>query len=95
MILENIFCFVNAINRPASNTRTTSLAQNELRYENNLVLTCMLLQAEHFFQEQNDCQMSLFWRQHMIYVAAQKDKKTKKDRNTKRQEGMKDEKTER
>ena len=31
----------------------------------------------------------------MIYVAAQKDKKTKKDRNTKRQEGMKDEKTER
>ena len=95
MVLENIFCFINAINRPASNTRTTSLAQNELRYENNLVLTCMLLQAEHFFQEQNDCQMSLFWRQHMIYVAAQKDKKTKKDRNTKRQEGMKDEKTER
>ena len=95
MVLENIFCFINAINRPASNTRTTSLAQNELRYENSLVLTCMLLQAEHFFQEQNDCQMSLFWRQHMIYVAAQKDKKTKKDRNTKRQEGMKDEKTER
>ena len=95
MVLENIFCFINAINRPASNTRTTSLAQNELRYENNLVLTCMLLQAEHFFQEQNDCQMSLFWRQHMIYVAAQKDKKTKKDRNTKRQKGRKDEKTER
>ena len=71
------------------------LAQNELRYENNLVLTCILLQAEHFFQEQNDCQMSLFWRQNMIYVAAQKDKKTKKDRNTKRQKGMKDEKTER
>ena len=95
MVLENIFCFINAINRPVSNTRTTSLAQNELRYENKLVLTCMLLQAEHFFQEQNDCQMSLFWRQHMIYVAAQKDKKTKKDRNTKRQKGMKDEKTER
>ena len=95
MVLENIFCFINAINKPASNTRTTPLAQNELRYENNLVLTCMLLQAEHFFQEQNDCQMSLFWRQHMIYVAAQKDKKTKKDRNTKRQKGMKDERTER
>ena len=61
MALENIFCFINAINRPASNTRTTSLAQNELRYENNLVLTSMLLQSEHFLQNQNDYQMSLLF----------------------------------
>ena len=66
MVLENIFCFINAINRPASNTRTTSLAQNELRYENNLVLTCMLLKAEHFLQNQNEFILNLFCRQHMI-----------------------------
>ena len=57
----------------------------------------MLVQAEHFLHNQNDCKMSLFWINfgNNIWSNSSKRLKGKKDRNTKRQKGMKDEKTER